>query len=135
MFFNAANFDIFYCKLNCNTFNAQTRTIKSGVNHINSSLLAWASDSLQLLRGPQVLLLCIWTSKRVLCMPLAGQNHLLWCFNIFFHHKRRKNKMCKEIKLFPLCNVNSICSTHINTLKKIALVFYLLLLCYWGTMK
>ena len=35
-------------------------------------------------------LLCILTSKLVLCTLLAGQNHLICCFFIFFCHKRKK---------------------------------------------
>ena len=36
--------------------------------------------------------LCVWTSERVLCTPLAGRNHLFQGFDIF-SVKKRKNKV------------------------------------------
>ena len=42
--------------------------------------------------------LCIFTGKRFLHSPFAGQNHLFWCFHIFFCKKDKKEKACKKEK-------------------------------------
>ena len=39
-----------------------------------------------------LLVLFISTSKQVLCMPFAGQNHLFWCFN-----KKRETQKGRKI--------------------------------------
>ena len=47
------------------------------------------------------LLLCTLTHKRVLRMPLAGQNHIFRhfeCFSVFFINKRKKEEKAQKLK-------------------------------------